>query len=438
MTEDERREYNRLRIARWRAAKKALLQSETNCVQGVTQSVTPRVTCNKSCNTADVTRHVTKPVTQPVTSQNLLILRENMSCNTRCNMLQDDVTSGYVTSSVTNDVTKSVTQDNRLKTEEKLTCNTFVNPSDDVEMTSCLTSHVTQDVTKPVTNHVTNQPKSLKSEEKSGCYKVCNMLQARERNEEKEEKERSKEKEDREEKKEFKKENPKEKSFVTGGVTKPVTDFLFPELENQGAQESKEKASPDEDFQKFWTVWPRKVAKAEAVKAFSSLWKAKKLPPVEELISAIRQQTSSLEWTRENFRFCPHPATWLRAQRWADEIGGVQSFAITKRIPERASVSAENQKPKPQILQKTVSASTYPENPKNSNFEAKPETVTTAPKIYDEHLALIERGRRRESALASVLRGQPITKESWIDIPEIQRAVFLRKNGLSVKDVKFK
>ncbi len=77
----------------------------------------------------------------------------------------------------------------------------------------------------------------------------------------------------------------------------------------------------DEDFDKFWNAYPRKVAKGDARKA----WKA--LKPSEELafqiIESVKQQAQSLEsWQKDNGKFIPYPATWLRAERWNDEILG--------------------------------------------------------------------------------------------------------------------
>ena len=77
----------------------------------------------------------------------------------------------------------------------------------------------------------------------------------------------------------------------------------------------------DTNFDVFWECYPRKVAKGDARKA----WKA--LKPTEELafeiIESVKQQAQSLEsWKKDNGKFIPYPATWLRAERWNDEILG--------------------------------------------------------------------------------------------------------------------
>lgn len=73
-------------------------------------------------------------------------------------------------------------------------------------------------------------------------------------------------------------------------------------------------------FERFWFAYPRKVGKADARKAF-----AKVKVPVETLLSAIDQQTRSEQWTTENGRFIPNPATWLNQGRWEDELAAPES-----------------------------------------------------------------------------------------------------------------
>ena len=71
-------------------------------------------------------------------------------------------------------------------------------------------------------------------------------------------------------------------------------------------------------FEEFWKVYPRKVAKAEARKAWAQTEKIR--PSTDALIEAIRAQSQTEQWMRGNGQFIPHPATWLRGERWDDEI----------------------------------------------------------------------------------------------------------------------
>lgn len=68
-----------------------------------------------------------------------------------------------------------------------------------------------------------------------------------------------------------------------------------------------------EDFELFWSIYPRKVAKLEAKRAWEQTRKIR--PQIEELLGAVRR----LGLSTETIQFCPHPATWLRRGQWLDE-----------------------------------------------------------------------------------------------------------------------
>ena len=71
-------------------------------------------------------------------------------------------------------------------------------------------------------------------------------------------------------------------------------------------------------FESFWAVYPKRVSRSSAVKAFN------KIKPDEELlavmISAVEKQKQSEQWRKDNGQFIPHPATWLNQRRWEDDI----------------------------------------------------------------------------------------------------------------------
>lgn len=74
--------------------------------------------------------------------------------------------------------------------------------------------------------------------------------------------------------------------------------------------------STDADFEFFWNRYPKKVAKADARKAWKQTSKAR--PDQETLMGCLA--LSCLKWVGIDAKFIPHPATWLRSERWADEI----------------------------------------------------------------------------------------------------------------------
>ena len=72
------------------------------------------------------------------------------------------------------------------------------------------------------------------------------------------------------------------------------------------------------EFERFWAVWPRRVAKADARKAWRQV--SHLLPPIEQVLAAVEAQRRTDQWMRGEGRFIPYPATWLRGERWDDEV----------------------------------------------------------------------------------------------------------------------
>jgi phage replication O-like protein O len=71
------------------------------------------------------------------------------------------------------------------------------------------------------------------------------------------------------------------------------------------------------DFEKFWSVYPKRKSKGAAEKAFF------KVNPDEQLlgimITAIEQAKASTAWIEEKGKYIPYPASWLNARGWEDE-----------------------------------------------------------------------------------------------------------------------
>jgi hypothetical protein len=73
----------------------------------------------------------------------------------------------------------------------------------------------------------------------------------------------------------------------------------------------------EDEFEVFWAAWPRKVAKAEARKAWVQT--AKVRPDLQTILKAVAAASGTEQWMRGNGQFIPHAATWLRGERWDDE-----------------------------------------------------------------------------------------------------------------------
>jgi hypothetical protein len=81
---------------------------------------------------------------------------------------------------------------------------------------------------------------------------------------------------------------------------------------------------PDE-FELFWSIYPRKVGKLVAQKALKNALKSAKL---KDIIDAVRS-FSDLNKDKDK-QFIPHPATWLNAGRWMDETDKPKPQTTTK------------------------------------------------------------------------------------------------------------
>lgn len=91
------------------------------------------------------------------------------------------------------------------------------------------------------------------------------------------------------------------------------------------SKEKEKEKEPEQDlFDRFWAVYPRKVGKKDAVKAWN------KLKPDEtltiQIIEGVERWKLSTQWTKDGGQYIPYPATFLNGERWKDEC----DIAVTK------------------------------------------------------------------------------------------------------------
>ena len=72
------------------------------------------------------------------------------------------------------------------------------------------------------------------------------------------------------------------------------------------------------EFDTFWRAYPKRVAKGDAKKAWSQTQNIR--PALPYLLAAIESQMRSDQWRKNDGQFIPYPATWLRQERWDDEL----------------------------------------------------------------------------------------------------------------------
>lgn len=73
----------------------------------------------------------------------------------------------------------------------------------------------------------------------------------------------------------------------------------------------------DEQFNRFWDAYPKRVSKGEALKAWAQLKPTRRT--VDQMIEALAWQVRQTSWREQGGKWVPYPASWLRAQKWLDE-----------------------------------------------------------------------------------------------------------------------
>ena len=81
----------------------------------------------------------------------------------------------------------------------------------------------------------------------------------------------------------------------------------------------KPKSQATESFATFWKAYPKKVAKAEALKAWAKIEDVD--AKLSDILAGLERAKRSQQWMKDDGQFIPYPATWLNQTRWEDEYG---------------------------------------------------------------------------------------------------------------------
>lgn len=69
-------------------------------------------------------------------------------------------------------------------------------------------------------------------------------------------------------------------------------------------------------FETFWQMYPRRLARKDAERA----WLKIPTPKQAEVIAALKNHLAAWKQKGTEKEFIPYPATWLNGARWEDEI----------------------------------------------------------------------------------------------------------------------
>lgn len=100
----------------------------------------------------------------------------------------------------------------------------------------------------------------------------------------------------------------------------PYTNFPVNVNENVNVNEKRKRVSAqngagvDDGFDRFWSAYPRRVGKKDAVKVWNQLRPDSEL--TEQIVQGVERWKRSEQWTKDDGRFIPYPATFLRGERW--------------------------------------------------------------------------------------------------------------------------
>ena len=112
----------------------------------------------------------------------------------------------------------------------------------------------------------------------------------------------------------------------TNPLSEPIEESFEEQIEEKVKAKTLSKNSLKVELNEFWNIYPRKVAKGAAEKAFS---KARQATDHQTIIAGARQYAAIREG--QDSQFTKHPATWLNAKCWDDEL-------LPKKHPSHRSI----------------------------------------------------------------------------------------------------
>lgn len=102
-------------------------------------------------------------------------------------------------------------------------------------------------------------------------------------------------------------------------VQRMVKDEQFFAPTKDNIKTKKKHSLSEGGFDRFYSEYPRKVKKADALKAWN---KIKPSPELEEAIisSVIKNKSHNPQWLKNDGQYIPYPSTWLNGKQWEDVL----------------------------------------------------------------------------------------------------------------------
>lgn len=98
------------------------------------------------------------------------------------------------------------------------------------------------------------------------------------------------------------------------------SDYTVTEQNKNDINDKKEKNKElfKKTFDLFWQNYPRRQSRKKAFEAWLKLHDPETV--IEKLKTVLPEQKASDQWTRDNGKYIPLPATYINQARWEDEI----------------------------------------------------------------------------------------------------------------------
>jgi hypothetical protein len=119
-----------------------------------------------------------------------------------------------------------------------------------------------------------------------------------------------------------------------------VTLGALPREEKSREEKRDTKVSLCEFFETWWSHYPKKVSKDAAAKAYAKALAKFSGDRSEAAKSLLMESLPRFaELKKREPRYVPHPATWLNAGGWADEVGAIapDATATEPAVPHMAA-----------------------------------------------------------------------------------------------------
>lgn len=125
-----------------------------------------------------------------------------------------------------------------------------------------------------------------------------------------------------------------------GGIAGPLAPSRIGRPRGEPQAPPRYPAAAPPGFDVFWSLWPKKLNRGDAEKA----WRQRECAKIaEEILAAVRAQLDWPEWAGndDRYQYLPYPGRWLRNEGWKNERTPTKrAEAAAQRATETADENA--------------------------------------------------------------------------------------------------